>query len=485
MKREATDTVVLGAGPSGLAAAYTLAKAGRRPIVLERDKVSGGLMRSLKRGDFILDIGRKELYNRLAKVDEFWSGLLAGDFREYPHRGGILFDGHIIDMSPAYRGPLRGMPPGMFVNALADFLWWRMKPGRHQAANLEQFWYYQRGRRLTRIANQGFQEKLVGRKWSEVILPAGWQDGNGHAAHESFLGTVSQAARRIFTKKEPNTFKGIWRHPARGTGQICDAMERGIREAGGSVLHQVQVTAIGAANGAIQSVTAEIGGETIVYEPKQLVASTPAEFLHQHLLGTSPGAAARPSSTRRRVVVLVYLFLDEPPRFPHFWLQVTDPSIKVGRIANYAALNSDMVPPGKTCLCLEYYCFGPDPFLDKSDEEIAQTGLDECARSGLVTASKCFDRLVLRFPGADASQNRHNWFSEERQRIIGELRRFENLYFVNRTDLDISTLAGLEAAEAILSGDRSAFDRHFDPRELGIRSEHKPFEFRNPPGVVL
>jgi hypothetical protein len=65
------------------------------------------------------------------------------------------------------------------------------------------------------------------------------------------------------------------------------------------------------------------------------------------------------------------------------------------------------------------------------------------------------------------------------------LGQFKNLYSVNRTDLDIATLAGIESAEAILSGDRKTFELHFDPRELGIRSESKPFEFRNPPGVVM
>jgi hypothetical protein len=183
--------------------------------------------------------------------------------------------------------------------------------------------------------------------------------------------------------------------------------------------------------------------------------------------------------------VLVYLFLDEAPRFPQFWLQVTCPKMKAGRIANYAALNSDMVPKGKTALCCEYYCFGNDPILELTDAQIADLALGECAEAGLVDPSKCFDKMVLKFPGADASQNRHNWFSKERQQVFAELRQFENLYSVGRTDLDVSTLAGIEAAEAILSGDRTTFDRHFDPTELGIRSERKPFEFRNPPGVEL
>jgi hypothetical protein len=110
-------------------------------------------------------------------------------------------------------------------------------------------------------------------------------------------------------------------------------------------------------------------------------------------------------------------------------------------------------------------------------------GLEECARAGLVDPNKCFDKFVLKFPGADASQNRHNWFSKERQQLFAELRHFQNLYSVNRTDLDIATLAGIDAGEAIVSGDRRTFDEHFSPDVLGIRSETKPFEFRNPAGI--
>jgi hypothetical protein len=38
----------------------------------------------------------------------------------------------------------------------------------------------------------------------------------------------------------------------------------------------------------------------------------------------------------------------------------------------------------------------------------------------------------------------------------------------------------MDAAEAILPGDRMHFDRRVDPAELGIRSESKAFEFINP-----
>jgi hypothetical protein len=126
------------------------------------------------------------------------------------------------------------------------------------------------------------------------------------------------------------------------------------------------------------------------------------------------------------------------------------------------------------------YCFGPDQLLELDDRSIANLAIRDCAKSGLLNPSNCLEHLVLRLPGADASQNRDNWMSPSRLKLLAELQPFRNLYYVNRTETDIATLAGMDAADAILSSDRTHFDRRVDPAELGIRSESKAFEFQVP-----
>lgn len=507
MKTEHVHTLILGAGTSGLAAGCMLVKAGIKPVILEKDSVPGGLFRSIHRGDFIVDIGRKELYNRIARVDAFWGELLGNDYREYGHRGGILFNGQILDMSPAFRGFRRGMPWGMLLGCGLDFLWSRAKPGKPVPQNVEEYFYQKRGRQLTRIAAQGFQEKLSGQKWADIPLTNNYANG----ADASFLSTVKSLATRLVSRKEVNTYKGIWRHPAKGTGQICDRLAEEILKYGATIHYKAQVTGIACipdnrrpttedrnASSAlrppssvlgtqrIDTVTAQVGSETICFEPQHVVSSIPPGLLKRFLNADSipQSSDIRPpssgSSAPRRTVILVYLFLNEEPRFPHAWLQVTCPSTRIGRITNYGAFSSDMVPKGKMALCCEMYCFGPDKLLELDDQSIANLAIEDCAKSGLLDPAQCFDHLVLRLPGADASQNRDNWMSPSRLKLLAELEQFKNLYYVNRTETDIATLAGMDAAEAILSGDRSHFDQRVDPAELGIRSESKAFEFQLP-----
>ena len=467
-------TLVLGAGPSGLTAGYTLAKAGCKPILIEKAGFTGGLMCSLKQDGFTMDIGRKELYNRIEKIDKFWNELLGKEYRRYEHRGGILYKRKIIDARPNYQGFRRGISWPLFLGICLDFLWWRIRPGLSEPKNLQDFYYQQRGEKLTRIFSQGFQEKLTGLSWSETPIPQEQNSGK----RIGFVKTLNEALKRTFSKSEPNTFEDVWKHPARGTGQICDLLVKGIKENGGSVKLNSTIKSIKTEDEKITSVIVQHGEEDIKYKTENVITSIPIEFLLGLMLPEKYGSQGSVKKIKRNTVILVYLFLDEPPQFQQVYLHVTCPSTRMGRITNYAAFNGEMVPNGKTCLCCELYSFtDDDELLQLEEQQLVEKILKECSDSGLIHSDKYIGHKVLKLPGADASQNRDNWMNKARLKLMDELKPFKNVYYTNRTELDFANLAGIEAAEAILSGDRSDFDRRIDPSELGIRSVKKSFAF--------
>jgi hypothetical protein len=132
--------------------------------------------------------------------------------------------------------------------------------------------------------------------------------------------------------------------------------------------------------------------------------------------------------------------------------------MQAGRVTNYAALNGAMVPKAKTCLCVEFFCFGNSPLLALQNNELGEIALSECATAGLIAPEKCFDSLVLRLRGADAATSWQDWASDSRRQSMAALKAFPNLYNVNRPGTDKATYAGLEAAAAIVTGNRAIFD---------------------------
>ena len=97
------ETVVIGAGPAGLTAAYMLAtKNGRDVLVLERDAVYvGGISRTVNYNGFLFDIGGHRFFSKSQEIVDLWNEILPSDFLERPRLSRIFYRGKF------YTYPLR------------------------------------------------------------------------------------------------------------------------------------------------------------------------------------------------------------------------------------------------------------------------------------------------------------------------------------------------------------------------------------------
>jgi protoporphyrinogen oxidase len=446
-------SIIIGAGPSGLSAAYALARAGLRPLVIEKDTMVGGQVRQVKHGDFVLDVGRKELYTRIPAVEDLWNEVLGDDLRPYEHRVGSLYDGRILELSASH-GLARGVPIPSLLTGLGDLIYARAT-ARGRATNLEDYWYRKTGKRFAQMFAQGYWEKLRGMKWKDMPAP---ESSDRQSASRS---ECVRQAMNLFVFGRPY-HQRRWKHPKYGVGQLCESMARAIRAAGGELLFGSRLAAISHKGGIIDSVRIQSadGGSTTI-GTSQIISSIDVELL-RNLLGVgseeSSDGQPRLRADVARGVVLVYLFLDGKPRFPHAWLEVNDPRLRAGRITNYTGFNGAMVPPGKTCLCVEFFWEQGRRAADLGDADYRDIALRETASCGLIDPARCVDTLVMRIPRSHAALTWRHWESPAGKRLLDDLRRFPNLFHVNRGGVDRACHAGLEAARAVISGSREAFD---------------------------
>ena len=72
---------VIGGGPAGLTAAYELHRLGSRmkPIVVEADKIVGGIARTESHRGFRFDIGGHRFFTKVPEVERMWHEVLTDD----------------------------------------------------------------------------------------------------------------------------------------------------------------------------------------------------------------------------------------------------------------------------------------------------------------------------------------------------------------------------------------------------------------------
>lgn len=448
------NCVVLGAGPAGLAAAYALAKSGKSPVILEKSANAGGLMRTIKRGSCEVDFGRKEIYDRIPEVVELWDELLGAEFVPYPHRVGLLYKGVIVERSREFRGALRGMPPGMLLAAAGDFV--RAKIGgvfSGSPQNYEQRWHRAWGERLTRILSQGFSEKFYGIDWRD--RPADF-DLRKLDAEPGKTGIWKRILAAAHLSRNDSETPYQWRHPKRGTGQFIDALVEGIIAKGGRFVYGAEVKSIERGGDRVESVTfvTESGVESLLVD--HIVCAIPLAATVS-LLELSSEALRREDRDRGRQTILLYLFLDKPADFPHAWLNVSCPDLVTGRVTNYANFGGDMVPADKGCIAVEVFTRPEDPAIELGDDELIQLLVAEVGGAKLIDTEAIADTMLIRLPGAEASNEFQNFRTPAMTELRGKILRVENLYECNRAGADISLHAGLKAADAIIANRREAF----------------------------
>ena len=67
-----SQTVIIGAGPAGLTAAWELARHGHGAVVYEQDDLVGGISRTCEYNGYRFDIGGHRFFTKVSLVQELW-----------------------------------------------------------------------------------------------------------------------------------------------------------------------------------------------------------------------------------------------------------------------------------------------------------------------------------------------------------------------------------------------------------------------------
>jgi protoporphyrinogen oxidase len=121
--------------------------------------------------------------------------------------------------------------------------------------------------------------------------------------------------------------------------------------------------------------------------------------------------------------------------FDDNWIYIHDPSVKVGRIQNFASWSPEMIPePGFACLGLEYFCFEGDGLWASDDADLIALATAELEKLGLVPRDRVVDGCVVRQPKA------YPVYDDDYRRHVDAIRsefaeRYPGFHFVGRNGM--------------------------------------------------
>lgn len=392
------STVVIGAGPAGLTAAYLLAKESVPVVVLESDPSDvGGLSRTVERDGYRFDIGGHRFFSKSQEIEDLWTEILGADLVERSRLSRIYYRGRFFAYPLRGGNVLRNLGAAESALSLLSYAKARLAPVS-EPRSFEDWVTNRFGARLYRTFFKTYTEKVWGMPCSEISA-----DWAAQRIHGLSLGSaIAQALRprRGQRHKTIKTLVDTFRYPRLGPGMLWERCRDEIVRRGGQVLLGRRVTSCryDGERELWEVEAAAVDGRRELFTARHVISSAPIADLPRMLGPALPAhAAAAASALKYRDFITIALVLDDRSRFPDMWIYIHDPSVKVGRIQNFKAWSPDMVSdPSKTCYGLEYFCFENDGLWSASNEALVELATRELVQIGLARVDEVRAGYVVR-----------------------------------------------------------------------------------------
>ncbi|MCJ2094182.1 NAD(P)/FAD-dependent oxidoreductase [Methylobacterium sp. J-072] len=460
-----TETLVIGAGPAGLTAAYLLSKQGRSVTVLERDPAQvGGISRTVSHNGYLFDIGGHRFFSKSKAVVDLWDEILPNDFIERPRLSRIYYRGKYYAYPLKAFEALRNLGVLTSAACVASYLYARMKPVR-DPKNFHAWVRNQFGERLFSIFFKTYTEKVWGMSCDAISADWAAQRIKGLDLGSAIRDGLK---RSLGLRKTPKaggpvikTLIESFRYPRRGPGMMWEAAAAKIQAQGGRVILDRGVDSLSYDSGTgIWTVAARSAdGSRETFTARHVISSAPVRELVDSIR-PRPLSTFNARSLKYRDFLTVALIAKSHKNFPDNWIYIHDPSVQVGRVQNFRSWSPEMVPDeDHTCLGLEYFCFEGDGLWTASDDELVALAKREIGQIGLIDPADVVDACVVRQPKA------YPVYDEDYAGHVVTVRRelerdFPSLHLVGRNGMhkynnqDHAMMTAMLTVENILCGRR-------------------------------
>jgi len=455
-------SVIIGAGPAGLTAAWELCKAGLPVLVVERDPSVGGISRTETYKGYRYDIGGHRFFTKVQMVQDWWIDVLGDEFLSRPRLSRIYYNDRFFDYPLKPFNALSNLGIAEAVRCCLSYAKAQLFPSPNEKTL--DLWVSNRfGRRLFEIFFKTYTEKVWGMPCSEISADWAAQRIKNlnllKAVTNAFMGKAKTGGEVVTTLIDQ------FQYPKYGPGQLWEKVSARLTEAGYPPRLRTGVKTIHHDGTRVVAVTVvDEKGETRREEGAHFISSMPVRELVHCLEPKAPAAVIEAADKLRyRDFLTVGLIINQPDTFPDNWIYIHSPTVKVGRIQNFKSWSPYMVPDeSKSSVGLEYFVQENDELWSATDADLVALGKEELEKLRLVPAGRVEDGCVIRVPKAYPVYD--DIYKDCLATIRGYLEGLPNLQLVGRNgqhrynNQDHSMVTAIYAARNILGEKYDVWD---------------------------
>ena len=399
---------IIGAGPSGLIASYELLKKGFEVEIFEQSSLVGGMCRTWKEDEYLLDTGPHIYHTPDEELEIYWKELFGNLLQEGEFWSKNTIDGSISQLIDY---PLSWESINNFQDPLKSKILSELKDRDQEksigATNFDEYVENLVGRTLTDMFFKKYPFKVWCRSTSE--LTADW------------------APKRIEIREKITPFyTGQYAAVGKfGTGCIYEKLAQEIIALGGIINLNSRITDLGYSSNRITHI--KIQDKEVHLSLGDVVVSTMPITILGKVLGVE-------SELEFRGIASVYIGVKtESINWPEdvHWLYFDHNDYLFNRVTNSSKLAPAVAPKGYTLLTIES-TYSQNDFLDVlSNKELESRVLKDVIDSGLIEKNIDVKNIFLSSnhePYVYPIQNKE--FQKDLASLTAVIGKYSNLYSI-------------------------------------------------------
>ena len=399
---------IIGAGVSGLVTGWKLLERGWDVEVFEREPYYGGMARTWRWGDFLIDVGPHLYHTPDPLIAETWERefgdlFVKGDFW-CKNVKGDSFDEH-------YEYPLSYEALARYPPVIRQQIFQELEHvNAEERAKARSYREYVRalvGPTLQKMFFEEYPKKIWGLSTEEM--------------------TPLWAPKRIeLRQKDTPFYHGQWNAVGKyGTGCIFDRVYDKIMKLGGSVRLRDGVSGLGLNNGTIEGMRLASGESLSVARDDVVVSTIPINVLSRFL--------GVPTKLEFRGITSVYLAFEREYVLPDgiHWLYYDSPKVLFNRISEQKKFSPECAVEGKTCITAEIAYSRGDEIDRARPERLIETVLDQVLMVGLADRDEYIAGTINRQPAVYPLLFKD--YQHDLAEVQSRLGRFSQLYSIGTT----------------------------------------------------
>lgn len=456
--------IIIGAGPAGLSAAYTLSKSNYRVEIFEFSSQVGGMSKSFDLWGQKVDLGPHRFFSKEPKVNAFFDEIVQDDYTLVDRLTRIYYKGRFFDYPLKFFNVLKNLNLLVIIDILYHYTKQQIFPIKNPK-NFEEWVVNRFGYKLYSIFFKNYTEKLWGISCTDIDSDWAAQRIKGLSLFEAVINSI------IGDKNSKHkTLVDQFKYPNNGTGALYEKTEKMIVENAGTIHKEMPIKKVLVEDNVCVGV---ITTDNKKHFADYVISSMPLTSLIKGFNSVPNKVSLACEKLFFRNTILVYLEIERENLFEDNWIYIHSPDVRHGRITNFrnwcSSLNKDKK---STILCMEFWAFEKDKIWKSEDDFIYKLAENELKKIGLIEKSeKILNYKTIKVPRSYPVYE--IGYKEHLQNIESFLNEISNLSVIGRygsfkyNNQDHSILMGILAAENII------YDKNVDLWEINTDTNYQ------------